>query len=122
MKKYLTLKNLGWLLTAIVVFMVGMSGVSKLMATEEMVKNFEFMKLTPYMALMGAIELAGVGLLVLPRTSIYGAVLIGSYMSGAVALHMSLMGATGLFIPILLGVLAWSAHCLRTHKLPNLTN
>jgi hypothetical protein len=105
MKKYLTLKNLGWLLTAITVFMVGMSGFSKLFATEEMVKNFEFMKLTPYMALLGVVELLGIGLLVLPKTSIYGAVLIGSYMSGAVAVHLSLMGGTGLFIPILLGVL-----------------
>ena len=122
MKKYLTLKNLGWLLTAITVFMVGMSGFSKLFATEEMVKNFEFMKLTPYMALLGVVELLGIGLLVLPKTSIYGAVLIGSYMSGAVAVHLSLMGGTGLFIPILLGVLAWSSYCLRTHKLPFLTN
>jgi hypothetical protein len=122
MKKYLTLKNLGWLLTAITVFMVGMSGISKLFATEEMVKNFEFMKLTPYMALLGVVELGAVGLLVVPRTSIYGAVLIGSYMSGAVAVHLSLMGGAGIFIPILLGVLAWSSHCLRTHKLPCSSN
>ena len=122
MKKYLTLKNLGWLLTAITVFMVGMSGFSKLFATEEMVKNFEFMKLTPYMALLGVVELLGIGLLVLPKTSIYGAVLIGSYMSGAVAVHLSLMGGAGLFIPILLGVLAWSSYCLRTHKLSSLSN
>ena len=30
MKKYLTLKNLGWVLTALVTIMMGMSGVSKL--------------------------------------------------------------------------------------------
>jgi hypothetical protein len=40
MKKYLTLKNLGWLLTAIVTFMLGMSGVSKIIGTQEMGGNF----------------------------------------------------------------------------------
>jgi hypothetical protein len=116
MKKYLTLKNLGWVLTAVVVFLLGMSGVSKLLATDEMIQNFEFMKLTPYMALVGVLELIGLGLLLVPRTSLYGAVLIGSLMSGAVSLHLSLMGGAGLFIPILIGVLAWSGHCLRTHS------
>lgn len=115
MKKYLTLKNLGWLLTAIVVFMVGMSGISKLIPTDEMIKNFEFMKLTPYMGLIGFAELAGVGLLCYPKTSIYGAVLTSCTMSGAIAIHLSLMGGVGAVIPFILGGLAWTAHCLRTY-------
>lgn len=117
MKKYLTLKNLGWLLTSMVVFLLGMSGVSKVFATEEMIKNFEFMNLTPYMALIGVMELSGIVLLVLPKTSIYGVTIISSIMSGAVALHLSLMGGVGLFTPILIGLLAWSGYCLRTHKI-----
>ena len=115
MKKHLTLKNLGWVLTAIVFIMVGMSGVSKLFSSAEMVQNFEFMKLTPYLALCGTLELLGIVLLTMPKTSIYGAVLIGSYMSGAVALHLSLMAGTGVLLPFILGVLAWSAHCLRAY-------
>lgn len=115
MKKYLTLKNLGWLLTAIVVFMVGVSGVSKLLATDEMVKNFEFMHMTPYLALIGVIEVLGVGLLVYPKTSIYGALLTSCTMSGAIAIHLSLMGGVGTMIPFLLGALGWIAHCLRTY-------
>lgn len=122
MKKYLTLKNLGWLLTAITVFMITMSGISKVIGTEEMTKNFEYMNLTPHMSLFGVIELFSVGLLILPRTSIYGAVLIGSYMSGAVAIHLTMMGGAGMLTPIILGLLAWSSHCLRTHKLPCSTN
>ena len=117
MKKYLTLKNLGWTLTFTVVFLLGMGGISKLFSTDEMVKNFEFMNLTPYLALVGALELIGVALLVYPKTSIYGAVLIGSLMSGAVAIHLSMMGATGVLLPLVIGVLAWSGHCLRTHKM-----
>jgi hypothetical protein len=45
MKKYLTLKNLGWLLTAIVAIMLGMAGTSKIMGTQEMIGNFTYFHL-----------------------------------------------------------------------------
>jgi putative oxidoreductase len=117
MKKYLTLKNLGWLLTVLVTFMLGMSSVSKIMATEEMVKNFTFMNLLPYLSLLGVVELAGVVMLIIPKTSKYGAVLLSSYLSGAVALHLAMMGGTGVMVPVVLGLLVWSAYCLRTHTI-----
>lgn len=115
MKKYLTLKNLGWVLTAIVVFMLGMSGVSKVMGTKEMVGNFTFVNLLPYLGLVGVAELVGVILLAIPRTSIYGAIIITSVMSSAAAIHLSYMNGQGVITPIVLGVLAWSAHCLRKY-------
>jgi len=116
MKKYLTLKNLGWVLTALVTFMLGMSSVSKIVGTEEMVKNFTSMNLLPYLALLGFVELAGVVMLVIPKTAKYGAVLLSSYLSGAVAIHMAMMGGTGVLTPIILGLAVWSAYCLRTHS------
>ena len=115
MKKYLTLKNLGWLLTAIVVFMLGMSGVTKVMGTQEMVGNFTFVNLLPYLTIVGIAELVGVVLLVIPRTSGYGALILSSIMSAASAIHLSYMGGQGIITPIALGLLAWSAHCLRTY-------
>ena len=117
MKKYLTLKNLGWFLTALVTFMLGMSGVSKIMSTEEMVKNFTFMNLLPYLALLGFVELGGVVLLIMPKTSKYGAVLLSSYLSGAVAIHLAMMGGVGVMTPIMLGLAVWSAHCLRSYSI-----
>jgi putative oxidoreductase len=117
MKKYLTLKNLGWALTALVTFMLGMSGVSKLIGTEEMTTNFTFMNLLPYMALLGVIEIAGVVMLVIPKTSKYGAVLLSSYLSGAVAIHMAMMGGQGVLVPFILGLAAWGAHCLRSYTI-----
>ena len=116
MKNYLTLKNLGWLLTAIVTFMLGMSGVSKIMGTQEMINNFTFMNLLPYLALLGVVELAGVVMLVVPKTSKYGAILLSSYLSGAVAIHLSMMGGTGVMTPFVLGLAVWTAHCLRTYS------
>ena len=116
MKKYLTLKNLGWLLTAVVSFMLGMSGISKVIGTEEMVNNFTTMNLLPYLALLGVVEVAGVVLLIIPKMSKYGAVLLSSFLSGAVAIHLSMMGGAGVLVPIILGIMVWAAYYLRTHN------
>ena len=116
MKKYLTLKNLGCVFTAIVSLMLLMGGTSKIIATEEMVKNFTFMNLLPYMALVGVTEVLGVALLLYSKTSIYGAILISTVMAGAASIHLSLMGGVGLLMPVLLGLLAWTGHCLRTYS------
>jgi len=115
MKNLITWKNLGWVLTAVLTFMLGASGVSKLIGTEEMVKTFEFLKLQSSMKFIGLGELVGLGLLIYPRTSIYGAVLLSSLMSGAVALHMALMAGDAVMVPVWLGSLAWASHCLRTY-------
>lgn len=115
MKNYLTLKNLGWALTAIVSFILGMSGISKIVGTQEMINNFTFMNLLPYLVLLGIVELIGVGLLIVPKTSKYGAILLSSYLSGAVAIHLSMMGGAGIVTPFVLGLVVWAAHCLRTH-------
>ena len=115
MKKYLTLKNLGWLLTILVSVMLGSSALSKLLGTKEMIDNFTFMNLLPYLELLGMVELAGVIMFIVPKTSKYGTVLLSSYLSGAVAIHLAMMGGQGIFIPFLLGVVVWTAHCLRTY-------
>jgi len=112
MTKYLTLQNLGWLFTSFVVVMLGMGGFSKIVGTEEMVGNFEYMKLTPYLLLVGVLEVLGVVLLSLPRTSLYGSILIGSIMTGAVCMHLSL-GFPGTEMPILLGCLGFAGYKLR---------
>jgi len=115
MEKFLTWKNAGWFLTVALTIMVGMSALGKITGSEQMVKTFEFLKLMPYMKFIGLSEIVGLGLLIYPRTSIYGAVLLSSLMSGAVALHMSLMNGANVMVPVMLGVIAWSAHCLRAY-------
>ena len=114
MKKYLTFKNLGWLLTVLVTFMLGMSGVSKIVGTEEMVKNFTFMNLLPYLALLGVVELSGVVMFCITKTSKYGSVLLSCYLSGAVAIHMAMMGGVGVMVPLTLGLAVWGAYYLRS--------
>ena len=108
-EKYLTLKNLGWLLTVIVTFMLGMGGLSKIMGSDTMTANFTAMNMLPYMEVIGVVALC------IPRTSIYGAVLLSSVMSGAIAVHIAMFGGAGLFMPMFLGAAAWGGHCLRTY-------
>lgn len=118
MKKYLEYLNihvLGAAANAVVVFFLVKAGLSMLLQTEEMVGNFTFLHLLPYMALVGILEVAGAALLTFKRTSIYGAVLISTIMGGAVALHLSCMGGAGVMVPVLVGALAWTTHCIKKY-------
>ena len=117
MKNLLTLKNLGWLFTAVVVIMLGKAGLSKIIATQEMVGNFEYLKMTPYLGLVGVLEVAAVIALAIPRTSLYGAILVSCIMSGALSVHLSCMGGQNVILPFLIGVCAWAGHCLRKYPL-----
>jgi uncharacterized membrane protein YphA (DoxX/SURF4 family) len=116
MMKYFTLKNLGWLLTGICSFMLIMSGISKITGSEQMVQIFTVFNMMPYLTMAGIGEVVGVLLLLHPRTSAYGALVISSIMSGATVMHLSYLNGDGLFMPVMLGLLAWSGHCLRTYN------
>lgn len=108
------LSIIGWVLTLVVTVMLGKGAIEKLIGTKEMIGNFEFMKLEKYRVLTGVGELLGVVLLLFPMTSLYGMVLITSFMSAAVVLHLSMMGGAKTQVPIILGVLAVLGHVLRT--------
>jgi hypothetical protein len=55
--------------------------------------------------------------LIIPRTSIIGAVILGSVMAAASVMHLSYLGGQGLLIPVVLGLLAWSSYLLRMNSL-----
>jgi len=114
--KYFTLKNLGWLLTGFCSLMLIMSGISKITNSEEMVQVFTLMNMLPYLAAVGIGEVVGVLLLLYPRTSAYGALVISTIMSGAVVMHLSYFAGANLLIPVMLGTFAWVGHLLRTHS------
>lgn len=117
MKNLFTLKTLGWVLSAVVALMLGMAAFGKITQSEEMVKNFTFFNMMPQMLFVGLVELAAVVLLMIPRTSMLGALGVSLTMAGAVSVHFALLGGAGIMVPIMLGVLAWSGHCLRTYEL-----
>ena len=109
----LTTKNIGLGLNLFVFLILGLGGVNKIVGTTEMVNNFTFMNLLPYIEFIGIIEVVSVILLLIPRTALYGAVLVGSIMSAAVALHLSLMGGDNITGPLMLGSFAWVGYFLR---------
>lgn len=89
-----------------------MAGFLKLTANEQMVGMFEasigvgrwFLYLT------GALEVAGAFLLLIPRTSGLGALMLAGVMIGAVMTHLFIIGGSPLAAIILLvvtGVVAW---------------
>jgi len=109
----ITTKNIGLGLNLFVFLVLGLGGINKIVGTTEMVNNFTFMNLLPYIEFIGIIEVISVILLLIPRTSLYGAVLVGSIMSAAVALHLSLMGGDNITGPLMLGSFAWVGYFLR---------
>jgi hypothetical protein len=114
-KNLFTLKNLGWLLTAVVVYMLGMAGVSKVTGSEEMIQVFTLFNLQDYMMWVGVAEIVSVLLLIYPKTSMFGALAITSIMSAAIGQHLSCLAGSGVVAPTVIAVLAWSAHCLRRY-------
>jgi hypothetical protein len=110
----ITLSLIGWLLTGIVTIFLGKGAIEKLIGTQEMVGNFAYMKLDKYRIPTGVGELLGVVLLAIPMTSLYGMVLIVSFMSAAVALHLSLMNGAKTYVPLLVGILSVFSYILRT--------
>ena len=109
----LTTKNIGLGLNLFVFLVLGLGGINKIFGSPEMVNNFTFMNLLPYIEFIGIVEVISVILLLIPRTSLYGAVLVGSIMSAAVALHLSLMGGDNITGPLMLGSFAWIGYFLR---------
>jgi uncharacterized membrane protein YphA (DoxX/SURF4 family) len=104
---------IGWVLSVITGLFLGKGAIDKIVGTQEMVGNFAFMKLEKYRLLTGLGELLGVVLLLIPATSLFGAILIVSFMSAATVIHLSLMGGNKTYVPILVGIFALVGHFLR---------
>jgi uncharacterized membrane protein YphA (DoxX/SURF4 family) len=107
------LQIIGWVLSVITALFLGKGAIDKLVGTQEMVGNFAFMKIEKYRVVTGLGELLGVVLLLIPTTSLFGAILIASFMSAAVVMHLSLMGGSKTYIPIIIGLAALAGHFLR---------
>jgi hypothetical protein len=107
------LQIIGWTLSIITGLFLAKGAIDKIVGTQEMVGNFAFMKLEKYRLMTGLGELLGVILLLIPMTSLFGTILITSFMSAAVVMHLSLMGGAKTYIPIIVGLLALAGHFLR---------
>ena len=107
------LQIIGWALSVATGLFLGKGAIEKIIGTKEMVGNFAYMKLEKYRLLTGVGELLAVVLLLIPMTSLFGAILIASFMSAAAVMHLSLMGGSKTYIPIIVGVAGLLGHFLR---------
>ena len=106
------LLNVGlWLLQIGAAGMFLMVGFLKLSGNPQLVALFEAIGLGQWFRyLTGTLEVAGAFLLLLPRTSGLGALMLAGVMTGAVVTHVFIVGGSPLGAIILLvvtGVVAW---------------
>ena len=107
----------GRVASAVPVFMMGLSGILKLLGGPQMVHDWAGFGYPPgALVPIGITELACAVLYVIPRTSVLGAVLVTGYLGGAVATHVRLSQPV-YPAPAILGVLAWLGLYLRDPRL-----
>jgi hypothetical protein len=103
----------GRVVSAFPILMMGLSSVFKLAGGAQMMKDWAMFGYPPSTLVpIGIVELSCALLYAIPRTSVLGAVLVTSYLGGAVATHVRVSQAVW-FGPALLGVFAWLGLYLR---------
>jgi len=107
----------GYILSALPVLMLVMSGVMKLARTTEVVKGFADWPAGTAVSL-GLVELACTVIYLVPRTAVLGAILLTGYLGGATAVSVR-MGAS-FILPVACGVLVWGGLYLRDARLRTL--
>ncbi|MGH9554831.1 MAG: DoxX family protein [Terriglobales bacterium] len=106
----------GRILSALPVLILLFSGVMKLMKPAPVMQEFARLGYPEGLAIgIGVLELACTVAYVIPRTSIFGAILLSGYLGGATATHVRI--GDPFFMPIVLGVLIWGGLFLRDDRL-----
>ena len=88
-----------------------LTGGMKLAGSPAIVEAFRHWGFTPgFVTLIGVVEVVGAALSLFPATALYGALLIGAVMVGALATHLSHGEWAMAIVPLALGLLAaWLA-------------
>jgi hypothetical protein len=106
----------GWVVSALPVLMLLMSGVMKLLKPEPVVEGFTKLGWAENLALgLGIVELACTVIYMIPQTAVLGAILLTGYLGGATATHVRI--GEPFITPVILGVLVWLGLYLRDVRL-----
>lgn len=99
------------------VLMLLMSGVMKVMQTEQVRQGFADWPAGSAIAI-GTVELLCTVIYLIPRTAVLGAILLTGYLGGAVAVTVRMgLGVAGWWMPLVFGVLLWGGLWLRDTRL-----
>ncbi len=89
MSKYLTRKNIGWVMTGLMALALIASAVFKLIGSEDVVKLLSSNGLSNWITIIGLGELASIILFIIPKTMRFGALMLSAYFGGAIMFHMT---------------------------------
>jgi hypothetical protein len=108
----------GWLVTCAPVFVVLSSARWKLTHDPWYVREFDRLS-WPVSALemLATLQLTGIALLVIPWTSILGAIILTGYLGGAIASYVRIGEYYPPLVPFTTAVLAWLSVFLREPRL-----
>ncbi|HEX4414325.1 MAG TPA: DoxX family protein [Lacipirellulaceae bacterium] len=111
----------GRVLSGLIVALMVMSGVMKLMMTQDAQKDLDPIGWSVgIMGTIGVIEITCAILYAIPQTAVLGAILLAGYLGGACATSVR-VGQYGFSLaPVILGVVAWVALYLRDARVRSL--
>ncbi len=110
-----TARWVGYLMSALPVLLLLMSGVMKVMKPPFVVEGFVHLGYPESLALaIGIVELACTVLYVIPQTPVLGAIVLTGYLGGATASHVRI--GEPFHMAVLLGVLMWGGLYLRDER------
>jgi len=113
----------GQTISAIAVLFLLFDSVIKLVLIEPVVESFAQLGYPVSLARgIGLLELFCLAVYLIPRTSVSGAILLTSYLGGAVATHVRIGSPllTHILFPTYVGALVWGGLVLREHRLRSL--
>jgi Na+/melibiose symporter-like transporter len=111
---------IGWILSAIPILLLMMSGAMKLMNAAPVAEMFQKLGWPEqYVLGLGILEIACAVVYLLPQTSVLGAILMTGYLGGAIATHVR-VGEFGIVPQIGLGIAVWLGLYLRDPRLRSL--
>jgi hypothetical protein len=116
-----SMRWLGRTLSALPAVFLLLDGAVKLLNLPPVVEASQQLGIPPALVpAIGILLLVCLGIHLLPRTSVLGAILLTGYLGGAVAVHMCAGSASfSLIFPILIGALLWGGLFLRNAQLRN---
>jgi DoxX-like family len=113
----------GIIVSALPALFLLMDGIMKLVKPEPVVKGtVELGYNESVIVPLGIVLLVSVILYIIPKTSVFGAIMITAYLGGAVATHVRIGNPlfTHILFPVYLGILVWLGLWLRDSRLREL--
>lgn len=107
-------KMTGWIMAGLLTAMLLFSAMGKF-TMPEMIDNFNQSGLGDWRVIIAFGEIISALLFLLPKTNIFGSLLLSSYFGGAILLHMAT--AQSIMVPTVILILVWIIAFIRNPEL-----